>query len=125
MLRLSSSLARRAVPVRAAALPAALTSQRCFSEAAMQTSAPGESEDAMEFRETVRAFAQQVIAPHAASIDANNTFPKDVDLWKAMGDMGLHGERDWGGQGVHLLIKIEQMCGMKSGSAVERSGLHW
>lgn len=57
----------------------------------MEVHAPGETADAREFRDTVRSFAQEVIAPHATAIDATNNFPKDVNLWRAMGDMGLHG----------------------------------
>mmetsp|Transcript_2330 Transcript_2330/g.6033 ORF Transcript_2330/g.6033 Transcript_2330/m.6033 type:complete len:436 (+) Transcript_2330:170-1477(+) len=44
-----------------------------------------------EFRENVREFSRRVIAPHAATIDKANSFPADVDLWREMGDFGLHG----------------------------------
>ncbi|KAK3275341.1 hypothetical protein CYMTET_16521 [Cymbomonas tetramitiformis] len=44
-----------------------------------------------EFRENVRCFAQEQIAPFAESIDRENTFPKEVNLWKEMGDFGLLG----------------------------------
>lgn len=33
-----------------------------------------------QFKESVRQFAQENIAPHAAAIDANNTFPQVADL---------------------------------------------
>ena len=46
-----------------------------------------------EFRETVREFAQRAIAPHAAEIDRQNTFPASTNLWKDIGDFGLHGEQ--------------------------------
>lgn len=40
-----------------------------------------------QFKESVRQFAQENIAPHAAAIDANNTFPQVADLtprmWKS------------------------------------------
>ena len=53
-------------------------------------------DDAAEsFRESVHEFAQKQVAPHAAEIDATNTFPKHVNLWTAMGDFGLHGKRTW------------------------------
>ena len=44
-----------------------------------------------EFRETVRDFAQRTIAPHAAEIDRLNTFPSSTNLWKEIGEFGLHG----------------------------------
>ena len=44
-----------------------------------------------EFRENVREFAQRAIAPHASEIDRQNTFPSSVNLWKDIGDFGLHG----------------------------------
>jgi len=42
-----------------------------------------------QLRDTVRQFAQAEIAPRAAEIDSSNQFP--MDLWKKMGDLGLHG----------------------------------
>ena len=48
-------------------------------------------EDTRSFRESVRSFADRIVAPKAEEIDRTNAFPKDVDLWKEMGDMGLHG----------------------------------
>lgn len=44
-----------------------------------------------QFKESVRKFAQENIAPYAAQIDHQNTFPKDVNLWKKMGEFDLHG----------------------------------
>lgn len=44
-----------------------------------------------EFRDTVKDFAQRTVAPHAADIDRLNSFPKSVNLWKEIGDFGLHG----------------------------------
>lgn len=49
-----------------------------------------EDDATAEFRESVRGFAQGQIAPLAAQIDADNSFPKGVDLWRAMGEFGLH-----------------------------------
>ena len=44
-----------------------------------------------KFRETVKDFARRTVAPHAAEIDRLNSFPKSVNLWKEIGDFGLHG----------------------------------
>lgn len=46
-------------------------------------------EDIEALRDTVRRFAQEEIAPRAASIDETNVFPSD--LWEKMGKLGLHG----------------------------------
>ena len=46
-------------------------------------------EDIEALRDTVRRFAQEEIAPRAASIDETNLFPND--LWEKMGELGLHG----------------------------------
>ncbi len=47
----------------------------------------GETIEAL--RDTIRAFAAAEIAPRAAEIDRTNEFP--ADLWKKLGDLGLHG----------------------------------
>ena len=67
---------------------------RAFAADAASSS---DAADVAEFREAVRDFATREVAPHAAAIDASNSFPKDVNLWKKMGDFGLLGERE--GQG--------------------------
>ncbi|MEY3634118.1 MAG: hypothetical protein RLZZ61_528 [Pseudomonadota bacterium] len=41
-------------------------------------------------RETTKRFATDKIAPIAAQIDADDWFPRD-ELWRAMGELGLHG----------------------------------
>ena len=56
-----------------------------------QHTAEHDDSEAVEFRELVRDFAQRVVAPHAADIDKNNAFPKSVNLWMELGQMGLHG----------------------------------
>lgn len=50
-------------------------------------------EELQEFRETVRGFASDLVAPRAADIDRDNAFPKDINLWTTMGEMGLLGEQ--------------------------------
>lgn len=71
----------------------------------------GEEIDALQ--DTVRRFAQEEIAPRAASIDASNEFP--ADLWQKMGELGLHGitvPDELGGAGMGYLahsIAIEEI----------------
>lgn len=71
----------------------------------------GEDIDALQ--DTVHKFAQEQIAPRAASIDADNEFP--ADLWQKMGDLGLHGitvDEEFGGAGMGYLahsIAIEEI----------------
>jgi alkylation response protein AidB-like acyl-CoA dehydrogenase len=84
---------------------------------------------AEQFKESVRQFAQENIAPHAAAIDANNTFPQDVNLWKLMGDFNLHGitvPEEFGGLGLGYLyhcIAMEELS-RASGSVALSYGAH-
>lgn len=65
---------------------------RAFAAQAASSNAVHHSDDeASTFREQVYEFAQRVVAPHASDIDASNSFPTSVNLWKEMGDFGLHG----------------------------------
>ncbi|CAN6470840.1 unnamed protein product [Victoria cruziana] len=60
-------------------------------------------ETQQQFKESVSRFAQENIAPHAAKVDTTNNFPKDVNLWKLMGDFNLHGitaPEEYGGLGL-------------------------
>jgi len=55
-------------------------------------------------RKSVSGFAQDRIAPRAATIDRDNEFPRD--LWPEMGALGLHGitvEEKYGGSGLGYL----------------------
>ncbi len=70
-------------------------------------------EDIEALRDSVARFAKDEIAPRAAEIDRTNEFP--MDLWKSMGDLGLHGitvpEED-GGLGLGYLahcVAIEEI----------------
>jgi len=71
----------------------------------------GETADLL--RETVKAFAEAEIAPRAADIDRDNHFP--MDLWRKMGDLGLHGitvSEEYGGAGMTYLehvVAIEEI----------------
>ena len=62
-------------------------------------------ETADMFRDTVRSFSQDTIAPLADRIDREDWFPRE-ELWPAMGELGLHGitvEEEWGGSGLGYL----------------------
>jgi isovaleryl-CoA dehydrogenase len=55
-------------------------------------------------RDTTARFAAGKIAPIAAKIDISNEFPRQ--LWRPMGELGLHGitvEEEWGGLGLGYL----------------------
>ena len=67
----------------------------------------GHGEEIEMLRDTVRAFAEKEIAPRAAEIDRNNEFP--ADLWKKLGDLGLHGmtaPEEYGGANMGYLAHI-------------------
>jgi isovaleryl-CoA dehydrogenase len=69
-------------------------------------------------RDTVRAFAAAKIAPRAAEIDRTDNFP--IDLWPAMGALGLHGitvEEEFGGAGLGYLAHCIAMEEISRASA--------
>src|SRR5450756_1278127 len=60
--------------------------------------------DVEMLRKSVHDFAQDRIAPRAAAIDRDNTFPRD--LWPKLGALGLHGitvGEEYGGSGLGYL----------------------
>ncbi len=69
-------------------------------------------------RDSVQAFAAEQIAPRAADIDRDNQFP--ADLWKKLGELGLHGmtvNEDYGGTDMGYLAHIVAMEEVSRGSA--------
>ncbi|KAG6550376.1 hypothetical protein Mapa_008339 [Marchantia paleacea] len=86
-------------------------------------------ETAEQFKESVRQFAQENIAPHAAKTDLTNSFPKDVNVWKLMGDFNLHGitvPEKYGGLGLGYLyhcLAMEEIS-RASGSIALSYGAH-
>jgi isovaleryl-CoA dehydrogenase len=69
-------------------------------------------------RKSVRDFSAKEIAPRASAIDHENLFP--VDLWKKLGDLGLHGmtvSEEYGGSNLGYLAHIIAMEEVSRASA--------
>lgn len=66
---------------------------RCFSAQPAHSQELDGEDITEEFRESVRTFAQEYIAPRAADIDRLNGYPPGFDFWRQAGEFGLHGER--------------------------------
>ena len=76
------------------------------------------NEDIELLRETTRRFAEESIAPRAASIDESNEFPQE--LWTVLGDMGLLGitiPESFGGSGMGYLAHLVAMEEISRASA--------
>jgi isovaleryl-CoA dehydrogenase len=76
----------------------------------------GETADAI--RDTTARFAADQIAPIAARIDVENAFPRE--LWRPMGELGLHGitvEEEFGGLGLGYLEHVVAMEEVSRASA--------
>lgn len=75
-------------------------------------------EDIDMLRDSVRALAQNELAPRAAEIDSNNQFP--ADMWRKFGDLGLLGitvEEEYGGAGMGYLAHAVAMEEISRASA--------
>ena len=78
----------------------------------------GLGEAADEIRDATARFAAEQIAPLAAEIDRANAFPRQ--LWRPMGDLGLHGvtvEEAYGGLGLGYLQHVVAMEEVSRASA--------
>jgi isovaleryl-CoA dehydrogenase len=78
----------------------------------------GLGETAEAIRETTARFAADQIAPIAARVDADNAFPRE--LWRPMGELGLHGitvEEEFGGLGLGYLEHVVAMEEVSRASA--------
>ena len=75
-------------------------------------------DDIAAMREAVQDFAAREVAPRAAAIDRDNLFPPD--LWKKLGDLGLHGmtvSEEYGGTDLGYLAHIVAMEEVSRASA--------
>ena len=78
----------------------------------------GVGSDIDMLRDTVHAFAQAEIAPHAAQIDRDNQFP--MPLWQRMGELGLLGitvDEEYGGSAMGYLAHAVAMEEISRASA--------
>lgn len=113
------------VPLSLEEVRVAPTQRRCYSFSSSLL-LDGTAE---EFKESVRKFAEEHIAPRAAQIDHANSFPQDVNLWKLMGDFSLHGitvPEEYGGLGLGYLyhcLAMEELS-RASGSVALSYGAH-
>lgn len=99
--------------------PIAVASQRTTAAASFSTSLLFD-ETQIRFKEGLQQFVQEKIAPHAHKIDKMDSFPEDVNLWKAMGDFDLHGltaPAEYGGLDVGYLYHCMAMEEISRASA--------
>src|SRR5436190_15379324 len=75
-----------------------------------------------DFRQAVREFAQEVVAPRAEEMDERHELP--MDIVKQMGELGLFGlpfPEEYGGQGADFMsfcIAVEELARIDSSIAI-------
>ena len=75
----------------------------------------------LEFRDTIRAIAQERIAPRAAQIDEQSSYPHDLRRLLADQDiLGLPFELEHGGTGTGTPMQVLGGCGYVKEYPVER-----
>ncbi|KAI3520488.1 hypothetical protein L1887_09937 [Cichorium endivia] len=105
--------------VRSIAVQGATASRRRTPAAFFSTSSLFD-ETQIRFKEGLQQFVQEKISPHADKIDKTDSFPEDVNLWKAMGDFDLHGltaPAEYGGLDVGYLYHCMAMEEISRASA--------
>ncbi|KAI3721996.1 hypothetical protein L2E82_33017 [Cichorium intybus] len=105
--------------VRSIAVQGATASRSRTAAASFSTSLLFD-ETQIRFKEGLQQFVQEKIAPHADKIDKTDSFPEDVNLWKAMGDFDLHGltaPAEYGGLDVGYLYHCMAMEEISRASA--------
>ncbi|MGE0797865.1 MAG: isovaleryl-CoA dehydrogenase [Lautropia sp.] len=75
-------------------------------------------EDIALLRDSLQSFVAKELTPRAGEIDRTDQFP--MDLWKKLGDLGVHGltvSEDYGGTNLGYLAHIVAMEEISRGSA--------
>ena len=82
---------------------------------------PEFTEDEVLLKETVRRFAQEVLAPRAAALDETAAFPAEhLPKLAELGIMGMNLPERWGGPGISapaLMLAVEQIAGACAATA--------
>ena len=72
------------------------------------------TDEQRQIRDTLRAFARDELAPHAAAWDREHAFPRDaLSKLGALGALGVVAPEAWGGAGldhVSLAIAMEEIA---------------
>jgi butyryl-CoA dehydrogenase len=82
---------------------------------------PEFTEDEVLLKETVRRFAQEVLAPRAAELDETAAFPAEhLPKLAELGLMGMNLPERWGGPGISapgLMLAVEEIAGACAATA--------